>query len=144
MLQPGFSKSSQHLPLLGRRPSITRIQPEVLNSWKQISAFVGRGVRTVQRWERSSGMPVHRIGHGNRAPVYVLVNELNYWLASRKALILMFHTTRTITANLHSLTRTGGENLKFGPLSSRIQRSSAPAGGTPPGTNHSASVATQG
>jgi len=85
MLQPGFSKSSQHLPLLGRRPSITRIQPEVLNSWKQISAFVGRGVRTVQRWERSSGMPVHRIGHGNRAPVYVLVNELNYWLANSES-----------------------------------------------------------
>lgn len=54
--------------------------PAVLNSWKEISAFVGRGIRTAQRWERSSGMPVHRIGHGNRAPVYVVVSELNFWM----------------------------------------------------------------
>jgi len=71
-----------HLPAPGPVQSreLPGIQVTVLNSWKEIANFVGRGIRTVQRWERFLGMPVHRIGHGNRAPVCVLVSELNFWL----------------------------------------------------------------
>ena len=32
----------------------------VLNSWKEIASYLGRSVRTVQRWEREFGLPVHR------------------------------------------------------------------------------------
>ena len=34
-----------------------------LDSWKVIAAYLGRGVRTVQRWERDEGLPVHRLAH---------------------------------------------------------------------------------
>ena len=32
-----------------------------LDSWKEIAAYLGRGIRTVQRWERDEGLPVHRL-----------------------------------------------------------------------------------
>jgi len=47
---------------------------EVLNSWKEIAAYVGRGVRTVQRWERELGFPV-RHPLGSRRTVMALREE---------------------------------------------------------------------
>jgi DNA-binding transcriptional regulator YiaG len=32
----------------------------VLSSWKDIAQYLGKGVRTVQRWERHLGLPVRR------------------------------------------------------------------------------------
>jgi len=58
---------------------------KVLNSWKEISSYLDRGVRTVQRWERSLELPVHRIGNGRRSPVYALVAELNFWMSTTGA-----------------------------------------------------------
>lgn len=57
-----------------------------LNSWKEIAAYFDRGIRTVQRWERQLGLPVHRIGKGPRGPVYATTKELNFWLATSGAL----------------------------------------------------------
>ena len=56
--------------------------PEILNSWKEIAAYLERSVRTVQRWERDLRMPIHRIGKGKRAPVYASVRELKFWLST--------------------------------------------------------------
>lgn len=50
------------------------------NSWKEIAAYLGRGVRTVQRWERELQLPVHRIGNGRHAPVYATISELKFWM----------------------------------------------------------------
>jgi len=60
----------------------TRAMPAVLNSWKEIASYFGRGVRTVQRWERELRLPVHRIGRGRRSPVYALPTELNFWMTT--------------------------------------------------------------
>ena len=54
----------------------------LLNSWKEISAYLGRGVRTVQRWEKE-GLPVRRIGSGNRAPVLAYAHEIDFWIHAR-------------------------------------------------------------
>ena len=43
---------------------------EVLHSWKEIAAELDRGVRTVQRWERTLQLPVRRLGDGPRSPVF--------------------------------------------------------------------------
>ena len=59
-------------------------RPILLNSWKQIAIFLGRGVRTVQRWEEELNLPVHRIGTGKRAPVFALEHELRFWLQVRR------------------------------------------------------------
>src|SRR5215470_19547985 len=51
-----------------------------LNSWKEISLYLGRGVRTVQRWERDLGLPIHRVGRGPRSPVHAFPAELQAWM----------------------------------------------------------------
>jgi len=57
-----------------------RAKPNVLNSWKEIASYLGRGVRTVQRWERELQLPVHRIGVGSRSPVFAFEHEVRSWL----------------------------------------------------------------
>ncbi len=52
----------------------------VLNSWKEIAEYVGRGVRTVQRWERELGLPVRRPRQHVRSPVVAIPAELDEWL----------------------------------------------------------------
>src|SRR5215468_7102603 len=56
-----------------------------LDSWKEIAAYLGRGVRSVQRWEREEGLPVHRLSHQKRGSVYAYKNELDEWWQSRRS-----------------------------------------------------------
>jgi hypothetical protein len=56
---------------------------EVLHSWKEIAAELDRGVRTVQRWERTLRLPVRRLGDGPRSPVFAFKDELRFWLRTR-------------------------------------------------------------
>jgi TolB-like protein/Tfp pilus assembly protein PilF len=55
-----------------------------LDSWKEIAAYLGRDVTTVQRWEKSEAMPVHRHVHDKRSSVYALRSELDSWRQNRK------------------------------------------------------------
>ena len=42
----------------------------IFSSWKEIAAFLGRGVRTVQRWETTLGLPIRRPnGYGSNVVV---------------------------------------------------------------------------
>jgi CheY-like chemotaxis protein len=52
----------------------------ILNSWKEIAHYMGRGVRTVQRWERDFGLPVHRPKGQDRSATLALSSELDAWL----------------------------------------------------------------
>src|SRR6188472_4130284 len=54
-----------------------------LDSWKEIAAYLGRGIRTVQRWEREEGLPVHRLAHAKRGTIYARRDELSAWWDSR-------------------------------------------------------------
>lgn len=58
--------------------------PRRLDSWKEIAAFLGRDVRTVQRWEEE-GLPVHRRPGSKRTGVFAYDAELDAWLAGRTA-----------------------------------------------------------
>jgi Tol biopolymer transport system component len=58
---------------------------ERLDSWKEIAAFLGRGLRTVQRWEEVEGLPVHRHVHGRGGTVFAYKSELQDWAARREA-----------------------------------------------------------
>lgn len=51
-----------------------------LNGWKEISAYIGKGVRQAQRWEKL-GMPVHRVG-GMDGVVYASRTEIDQWRRS--------------------------------------------------------------
>jgi hypothetical protein len=55
-------------------------QRRVLNSWKEIASYMGRGVRTVQRWEQDLCLPVHRPKGTNRSAVVAFPEELDQWL----------------------------------------------------------------
>lgn len=59
------------------------IPDDRLDSWKEIATYLGRGVRTVQRWEREEGLPVHRLAHDKRGNVYARREELAAWWESR-------------------------------------------------------------
>ena len=58
---------------------------ERLESWKDIAAHFGRRVRTVQRWEKEEGLPVHRHAHRSRGSIFAIAGELDAWWASRTA-----------------------------------------------------------
>lgn len=65
-------------------PSIAGSPEDRLDSWKKIASHLRRDVRTVQRWERSEGMPVHRHLHHRGGSVYAFRLELNAWWESRR------------------------------------------------------------
>jgi tetratricopeptide (TPR) repeat protein len=51
-----------------------------LDTWKEIASFFGRDERTVKRWEKERGLPVHRVPGGRRGTVYAFPEELTAWL----------------------------------------------------------------
>jgi Tol biopolymer transport system component len=59
-----------------------REQP--LESWKEIAAYLKRDVRTVIRWEKSEGLPIHRQMHQARGSVFAYPSELEAWKGSRE------------------------------------------------------------
>jgi TolB-like protein/Tfp pilus assembly protein PilF len=54
-----------------------------LDSWKSIAEYLSRDVRTVIRWEKERGLPVHRIPGGKKQAVFAFTQPLDAWLMSR-------------------------------------------------------------
>jgi hypothetical protein len=52
----------------------------ILSSWKEIANYLGKGVRTVQRWEGTIGLPVRRPTAGNSSIVLAYTAEIDEWL----------------------------------------------------------------
>lgn len=72
-----MSLRKDHPRLVPARPSAE----DRLYSWKEIAVYLGREQRTVQRWERSESLPVHRLQHGKAGSVFALKSELDVWMA---------------------------------------------------------------
>lgn len=53
---------------------------DVLNSWKEVASYLGRGVRTVQRWEQELALPVRRPRGKSRSAIIAFRSELDEWL----------------------------------------------------------------
>jgi TolB-like protein len=70
----GNASAQQHL---------TAVIPRYLDSWKEIAAFFGRTIRTVQRWESAENLPVYHHIHVKRCSVYALESELICWRDAR-------------------------------------------------------------
>jgi tetratricopeptide (TPR) repeat protein len=71
-----------HLENLQRGSSLGQARKDILNGWKEIATYVGRDIRTVERWEKQRGLPILRLPRAGRATVYALVDELDQWFAS--------------------------------------------------------------
>ncbi|MGH9500408.1 MAG: hypothetical protein ACRD3L_14800 [Terriglobales bacterium] len=53
-----------------------------LSSWKEIAAFFDCDERTLRRWEKERGLPVHRTPGGAGGKVFAYTYELSAWLAT--------------------------------------------------------------
>ena len=57
---------------------------EILDSWKAISVYLGRGIKTCYRWEKELGLPIHRINQDSPSSrVFAYKSEINEWLKER-------------------------------------------------------------
>ena len=54
-----------------------------LDSWKAIAEYLQRDLATVRRWEKSLGLPVHRVGGTGRS-VFAYTSEINAWLQTAR------------------------------------------------------------
>ncbi|HET8923803.1 MAG TPA: tetratricopeptide repeat protein [Candidatus Acidoferrum sp.] len=65
-------------------PEGSSLPDKKLVSWKEIATYLGREVRTVQRWEETEGLPVHRHEHLKKSTVYAYPTELDAWFKKRQ------------------------------------------------------------
>jgi tetratricopeptide (TPR) repeat protein len=56
-----------------------RLDPDRLDSWKEIASYFRREVRTVQLWEKREGLPIHRHFHKQLGSVFAFRSELAAW-----------------------------------------------------------------
>src|SRR5580704_2143549 len=70
----GANPGAEGSPLLGKK----------LVSWKEIAGHLGREIRTVQRWEKTEGLPVRRHEHQKKSTVYAYASELDAWFKKRQ------------------------------------------------------------
>ena len=52
----------------------------IFSGWKEIANYFGKGVRTVQRYERELGLPIHRPNGKSAGSVIATKKELDDWL----------------------------------------------------------------
>jgi hypothetical protein len=52
----------------------------VLRTWKEVASYLGRGVRTVQRYERDFYLPVRRVSGRKSGSILAFPEDLDQWL----------------------------------------------------------------
>jgi len=55
---------------------------QFLSGWKEIANYLGKGVRTVQRYEHQMGLPVRRPAAKPRGSVVATLAELDGWVSA--------------------------------------------------------------
>lgn len=55
-------------------------EKQILDSWKEIAAYLNRTVRTCQRWESELELPIYRLDGSPKANVFAYKEELDRWL----------------------------------------------------------------
>ncbi len=75
-----------------------------LNSWKEIAAYLGREVRTVQRWALSRRLPVHRLPGGPRPRVFATTAEIDAWIHAGPPMVGGDHRPTVAVLRFLSLT----------------------------------------
>ena len=74
-----MSQSSTPIPFPSKADAGDRLE-----SWKEIASYLKREVRTVQRWEKTEGLPVRREQRDKLATVFAYKSELDAWRLSRQ------------------------------------------------------------
>ncbi len=55
----------------------------LFSSWKEIAAYLECDRRTAIRWEKSMGLPIHRMEGTSKSRVFAYKNELDEWLKNQ-------------------------------------------------------------
>lgn len=53
---------------------------KILDSWKEISVYIGKSEKTCRRFELELGLPVHRYEDSPKARVFAYKNEIDRWV----------------------------------------------------------------
>jgi tetratricopeptide (TPR) repeat protein len=79
--------------MLEERPSQQDVvdasaHPQRLETWGEIAAYLGREIRTVQRWEKSLGLPIRRLAgfSDKQSRVFAFKRELDAWWQEHETL----------------------------------------------------------
>jgi hypothetical protein len=91
--------------------------PQFFSGWKDIAGYLGKGVRTVQRYEIELGLPVRRPAGKSWGSVVATRAELDAWV-SASPIREAFHLTR-MSAGLVTST---ADDIKNGVLEMRNLR----------------------
>ena len=90
------------------RPSQQKLEDsprsERLETWGEIASYLGREIRTVQRWEKSMGLPVHRLaGTSDKSRVFAFRHELDAWWRDheKRAVDPVEDSTTNVVASEH-------------------------------------------
>lgn len=76
---------------------------EMLSSWKEIAHHFGKGVRTVQRWEKTMDLPIHRPPGAPSNVVLARASDLEEWM----------HRESVSSALRKQVKETGAESTLF-------------------------------
>jgi Tfp pilus assembly protein PilF len=68
----------------GRQPATSSVDDRLMG-WKSIASHLGRDIRTVQRWEQTEHLPIHRLEHQRQGSAYALRSELDEWQRRRSS-----------------------------------------------------------
>jgi hypothetical protein len=85
----------------------------ILNGWKEIAAYIDRGVRTVQRWE-SLGLPVRRPKGSDRSAVLAFSDEIDMWLRQAPVRFLAGNSLGTPAPKMPPETKRSGPAITKG------------------------------
>jgi TolB-like protein/Flp pilus assembly protein TadD len=69
---------------LGATPDGAPTKERRLESWGEIAGYLRREIRTVQRWEKTLRLPIHRLQVGKQSSVYAYPSELDKWYRERE------------------------------------------------------------
>jgi hypothetical protein len=86
---------------------------EKLDGWKRVAEHLGRTVRTVQRWERELGLPVHHAGRSKGYSVFAYASELDEWLRAQSGEHGSQETAPTPSANAVVVSRPVVNNRRY-------------------------------
>lgn len=95
---------------------------DLLDSWKDIAAYLGRGVRTVQRWENDLRLPIRRAAGKPHSSIVAFKSELDRWLHDAHA--INGHAQPESRANALQLPLRKGEIRSLSQTLSRSEPSS--------------------
>jgi hypothetical protein len=78
--QPEGPAKTHQAQALGSQDESSAAGRKILSSWKDIAQYMGRGVRTLQRYEQELNLPVRRVTGRERSSVMAFADEIDQWL----------------------------------------------------------------